>query len=108
MGSAYRAARTGEENMAKQIEITATAGYAEFEVGQMLTVTRETACFVFAKSEAGREYKVSKQTSRIRGYHMTFFPNNRQASVDLDPEISEWLPCESDPTAAKKDAALFA
>lgn len=94
--------------MAKQIEVTNTAGYAEFEVGQMLTVVRETACFVFAKADSGREYKVSKQTSRIRGYHMTFFPNNRQASVDMNPEVSEWLPCETDPTATKKDAALFA
>lgn len=35
------------------------------EDGQLLTVLRETKCFFFVKSFAGRELKVSKQTKRL-------------------------------------------
>ena len=58
-------------------------------------------------------YKVKGAAQRRANYL------NKSAKVDFDlgrqplrtfnvDEVSEWLPCEIDPTAEKKDAALFA
>ena len=50
------------------IEVTKANRGAEvfgLEDGQLLTVLRETPCFFFVKTFAGREIKVSKQTKRL-------------------------------------------
>lgn len=50
------------------IEVTAANRGTEvfgIQDGQLLTVLRETPCFFFVKSFAGKELKVSKQTKRL-------------------------------------------
>lgn len=49
------------------IEVAAAKGATHLGIqdGQLLAVTKETNCFFFVKTHAGRDLKVSKHTKRL-------------------------------------------
>jgi len=56
-----------KQAQATHIEVTQAKGGKNFgiEDGSLLTVLKETKCFFFVKSHAGKTFKVSKQTKRL-------------------------------------------